>query len=395
MENQREHFYAPFAGGQTHFTARARWISNLEVAGRSTSLPCLWQPHYRTANRSREWHWNHATALSERELFLQRDGLGFAKHGRHERTGAGVVGGSFAPEFSMSDGHTLTGNIQHHAEFSSRILDNQRDIWVYLPPGYRRATRQRYPVFYLHDGQNVFDAATAFGGIEWNADETAQGLIKKGLVEPLIIVAIGSVGENRIHEYTPTAASVEPNAESETKSLGLLRDYGRFLVEELKPFIDQTYRTRPDKDSTGLGGSSLGGLASLILSFWFPETFSRIAALSPSIWWDNCVIYRIIDELEDAPRSSKIWLDTGTHEEGWERARQLRDHLVEKGWRLHDDLHYKEVQGAQHAEWAWSARFEAVLRFLFPPLPRADKNSRKKPIVVLRAIPENEVRMAI
>ena len=74
----------------------------------------------------------------------------------------------------MSNGHTLAGNIQHHAEFSSRILNNQRDIWVYLPPGYRRATRQRYPVFYLHDGQNLFDAATAFGGTEWNVDETAQ-----------------------------------------------------------------------------------------------------------------------------------------------------------------------------------------------------------------------------
>src|SRR3954471_11812269 len=105
----------------------------------------------------------------------------------------------------MSDGHTLTGNIQHHAEFQSRILNNQRDIWVYLPPGYRRATRQRYPVFYLHHGQNLCDAATAFKGMECNADETAQGLIKKGLIEPVIIVAVGGMGEDRIHEYTPTA----------------------------------------------------------------------------------------------------------------------------------------------------------------------------------------------
>ena len=295
----------------------------------------------------------------------------------------------------MSDGHTLTGNIQHHAEFSSRILNNQRDIWVYLPPGYRRSTRARYPVFYLHDGQNVFDAATAFGGTEWNADETAQGLIKQRLIEPLIIVAVGNAGEDRIYEYTPTKGSFEANGDSDTKSRGLLRDYGRFLVEELKPFIDQTYRTRPDKDSTGVGGSSLGGLASLILSFWFPETFTRIGALSPSIWWDDCVIYRIVEEMDDAPRSSKIWLDTGTHEEGWERAAHLRDQLVEKGWRLHDDLHYKEVPGAEHAEWAWSTRFEAVLRFLFPPLPQGGKSPRKKPIVALRSVPEIEVSMAI
>jgi predicted alpha/beta superfamily hydrolase len=97
-------------------------------------------------------------------------------------------------------GHTLTGDIQQHAQFASRILKKQRDIWVYLPPCYRRSTSCRYPVFYLHDGQNVFDAATAFGGTEWNADETAQELINRRLIEPLIIVAVGSVGEDRIHE---------------------------------------------------------------------------------------------------------------------------------------------------------------------------------------------------
>ena len=285
-------------------------------------------------------------------------------------------------------GHTLTGDIEQHAQFASRILKNQRDIWVYLPPGYRRSTSRRYPVFYLHDGQNVFDAATAFGGTEWNADETAQGLINRRLIEPLIIVAVGGAGEHRIHEYTPTSGRLEPNGGSDAKSRGLLRAYGRFLVHELKPFIDQTYRTRPDKDSTGLGGSSLGGLASLILSFWFPNTFTRIAALSPSVWWDDSVIHRIVEEIDEAPRSSKIWLDTGTHEEGWERAGHLRDQLIERGWRLHDDLNYKEVQGAEHAEWAWSARFEAVLRFLFPYVPPQQRTRRQKPVIAARPSPD-------
>jgi predicted alpha/beta superfamily hydrolase len=81
-------------------------------------------------------------------------------------------------------GHTLTGDIHQHAQFASGILKNQRDIWVYLPPCYRRSTSCRYPVFYLHDGQNVFDAATAFGGTEWNADEAAEELINRGLIEP-------------------------------------------------------------------------------------------------------------------------------------------------------------------------------------------------------------------
>src|SRR6478672_12381135 len=93
---------------------------------------------------------------------------------------------------------TLTGNIQQHRAFPSRILKNRRDVLVYLPPGYRRFSTQRYPVLYLHDGQNVFDAATAFGGVEWGVDETAQELIRRKLIEPLIIVAVFNMGEDRI-----------------------------------------------------------------------------------------------------------------------------------------------------------------------------------------------------
>ncbi len=267
----------------------------------------------------------------------------------------------------MAQRHTFAGNIQSHLAFPSRILRNERDIWVYLPPGYRRTSWRRYPVLYLHDGQNVFDAATAFGGVEWGVDEAAQDLIKRRLIEPLIIVAVANSGTDRLHEYTPSRAKSEGGGTSGPRSRGLLRKYGRFLVEELKPFIDASYRTRPEKESTGLGGSSLGGLASLILGFWFPETFSRIAALSPSVWWDNNLIYRIVDELEEGPRSSRIWLDIGCREEGWEKTAILRDHLVWSGWRLYDDLLYTEIPDGEHNESAWARRVEAVLRFLYPP----------------------------
>src|SRR5204862_202130 len=90
--------------------------------------------------------------------------------------------------------HTLTGNIHRHRQFPSRTLGNRRDILVYLPPGYRRFLRRRYPVFYLQDGQNLFDAATAFAGVEWSVDETAQRLIRRKLIEPIIIVAIANTG---------------------------------------------------------------------------------------------------------------------------------------------------------------------------------------------------------
>jgi predicted alpha/beta superfamily hydrolase len=274
---------------------------------------------------------------------------------------------------------TLTGNIQRHRAFPSKILRNRRDVLVYLPPGYRRFSGRHYPVLYLHDGQNVFDAATSFAGVEWGVDETAQQLIRQKLIEPLIIVAIANTGEERIHEYAPTPARIDPPKRKRSK--GLLRSYGHFLTKELKPFIDRRYRTRREAEFTGLGGSSLGGLATLVLGLWFPNYFQRLAVLSPSIWWDDCAIYKIVDALdENAKPPLRIWLDTGTNEPGWERARVLRDRLVEKGWRLHDDLQYSEMEGAGHSEGAWAARVDPVLRFLFspPPPPQTKIASAKK-----------------
>jgi predicted alpha/beta superfamily hydrolase len=281
--------------------------------------------------------------------------------------------------------HTLTGNIQSHPDFESRILGNRRDLLVYLPPGYRRARTRRFPVLYLHDGQNVFDAATAFGGVEWGADETAQRLVPQKLIEPVIIVAIANTGEHRLDEYTPTRGRIEPGKRKRSK--GLLRQYGSFLINELKPFIDARYRTLTEADYTGLGGSSLGGLATMVLGLWFPNVFRRLAVMSPSIWWDDCVLLEMIEQLpEEAKPPLKIWLDTGTHEEGWERARVLRDALLEKGWRLYDDLQYFEDEGASHTEAAWAYRIDSALRFLYPPPPPFITAPRRRirPVIVRR-----------
>lgn len=288
--------------------------------------------------------------------------------------------------FSMDDRkHTLSGNIQQHARFASRVLQNERDILVYLPIGYRRSRQRRYPVLYLHDGQNVFDAATAFGGVEWGVDETAERLTRQRLIEPLIIVAVQNLGAARIDEYSPTRGLFNPTAKRHRRSRGLLRKYGKFLATELKPFIDQEYRTKPEAEFTGLGGSSLGGLATLVLALWFPQVFTRLAVMSPSIWWDDCAIYKFVDQLRGKP-PLKIWLDTGTNEPGWERAAILRDKLLEKGWRLYDDLQYTEAEGADHSEGAWGFRFEAVLRFLFPPAPSGMREPPPKPEVLVARV---------
>jgi predicted alpha/beta superfamily hydrolase len=262
--------------------------------------------------------------------------------------------------------HTLTGNIRRHRAFPSKVLGNRRDVLVYLPPGYRRFSGQRYPVLYLHDGQNVFDAATAFAGVEWGVDETAERLIRKHAIEPLIIVAVANLGEERIHEYAPTPGVIETKAKRKKRSRGLARVYGQFLIEELKPYIDKKYRTKREAEFTGLGGSSLGGLVTLAIGILFPAVFGRLIVMSPSIWWDDFAIYRLVDMIEQKPLL-KIWLDTGTHEPGWERARALCAALIEKGWRPFEDLAYTEVEGGDHSEAAWAVRVEPALRFLFPP----------------------------
>ena len=263
--------------------------------------------------------------------------------------------------------HTLTGNIKRHRAFPSKVLGNRRDVLVYLPPGYRRFSRTRYPVLYLQDGQNVFDAATAFAGVEWSVDETAERLIRKGLVEPLIIVAVANTGENRVHEYAPTPGVIDAKPRRKKRSRGLARLYARFLIEELKPYIDRKYSTQPEAEFTGLGGSSLGGLAALAIGLLHPRSFTRLIAMSPSVWWDDMVICRLVDSLEQKP-ALKIWLDTGTAEPGWENARQLRDRLLAKRWKLERDLAYVEVEGGDHSEGAWAVRVEPALRFLFPPV---------------------------
>ena len=256
--------------------------------------------------------------------------------------------------------HTITGDVRTHDNFHSRYLEQDRTVIVYLPPNYDPEEAIRYPVLYLHDGQNVFDRATSFGE-EWHVDESAQDLISAGEIEPLIIVGIYNTGEHRVDEYTPTPQAHQGRG-------GHANDYGRMLVEELKPFIDTTYKTLPGAASTAMGGSSLGGLLTMHLGLRYPTVFSRLAVLSPSVWWDERVIVREVEALP-AWLPIRIWLDAGTAEgvDTLVNARALRDALVAKGWTIGDDLAYLEAQGGEHNEQSWGARVDHVLKFLFPP----------------------------
>ena len=258
--------------------------------------------------------------------------------------------------------HTLTGTFRVHKAFSSRYVSESRNIIVYLPPGYNE-NLARYPVFYMHDGQNLFDASTAFLGNEWGVDEVAEALIAEGAIEPVIIVGIYNTEMKRLAEYTPVR--------NQRGAGGQARQYGRLIVEELKPFIDNEYRTLPDRSNTALGGSSLGGLASLYLGLRHSSTFGKLAVMSPSVWWANRAILREVNRLGKKPET-KIWLDIGTCEGDNPQAcvrnvRDLRDALLSKGWRLGRDLRFVEDEGAGHDEKAWGFRMRDVLTFLFPP----------------------------
>lgn len=261
---------------------------------------------------------------------------------------------------------TLTGEIRHHRKFHSKILNNERDVIIYLPPGYEVNTKKHYSVFYMHDGQNLFDGATSFiPGQEWRVDETAQAMIQAGKIQPLIIVGIYNAGSERVNEYTPVQ-------DLKYKAGGKADLYGRFIVEELKPFIDKSYRTKKGASHAGVGGSSLGGLVSLYLGLRYPKVFSRIAVVSPSVWWADGQIVRYV--AEQPKRPLRIWLDIGTKEgrdaqeaqRTVDSTRILKEALIKKGWKLGTDLKYMEAETAEHNERAWAARVEHILAFLFP-----------------------------
>ena len=256
--------------------------------------------------------------------------------------------------------HTLTGDVRLHEGFHSRFLEHDRTVIVYLPPGYEADRARRYPVLYLHDGQNVFDRATSVGE-EWRVDETAQEMIEAGKIAPVLIVGIYNTGAHRIDEYAPTLREDKGGG-------GHADDYGRMLVQELKPFIDRTYRTLPGAGNTAMGGSSLGGLVTMHVGLRYPTVFSRLAALSPSVWWDDRVILKEVEALP-LKLPVRIWLDAGDREgeDVIADARALKDALVAKGWVEGQDLAYLEAQGGEHNEASWAARVGAVLAYLFPP----------------------------
>lgn len=259
----------------------------------------------------------------------------------------------------------VTGDLRHHAEVRSRHLEHTRGVWVWLPPGYGEGDR-RYPVLYVHDGNNLFDPSSAFLGREWHLDEVLSRGIHTGQLPPLIAIGVGN-SPARLAEYT------HRTGEHDGRTVGGQgASYARFLVEELKPAVDATYRTRRGREHTAVMGSSLGGLVSLYLAKDHSVTFGTIAAVSPSVWWSD---RRVLEDVAELDRDFRLWIDTGS-EEGdpgppgavrptVQNLRDLRGVLERRGYRSGSTLGYLEDDGATHDEPSWSRRLPLILRFLY------------------------------
>ena len=256
-----------------------------------------------------------------------------------------------------SRAHTVRGTLKVLQQLRSPQLGNRRDILVYLPPSYA-TSEKRYPVVYMHDGQNLFDAAASFCG-EWKVDETLEAASATGL--EAIVVGIPNTGTERLNEYSPFADPRRGGGKGDR--------YLRFVVDTLKPRIDRDFRTLTNRENTGIMGSSMGGLISLYAYFRYTDVFGFVGAMSPSIWF---AARAIVPYIQRAPLvAGRIYLDMGTAEGAFmlADAQRMEALLQRKGYRLEHNLRFVEAKDAPHSETAWSMRFGPALEFLLKHVP--------------------------
>jgi predicted alpha/beta superfamily hydrolase len=252
------------------------------------------------------------------------------------------------------------GSLATIPQVESEVLGNRRDLVVWLPPAYSRSER-RYPVIYMHDGQNLFDSRTSFAE-PWRVD-LAMARAAKRSVEA-IVVGIPNMGLDRIKEYSPYIDARAGGGRGD--------HYLDWIVGTVKPMIDGRFRTRPDRAHTGMIGSSMGGLITLYAYLRDPSVFGFIGALSPSLWFAGRSIFSALAESVHVP--GRIHLDIGAREGtvALDDARRMRDALVAKGYALGRELHWVEDPKGRHNEVDWGRRLGDALPFLLKlPQPSA------------------------
>lgn len=260
---------------------------------------------------------------------------------------------------------SVVGDLRLH-EFQSRIFNNKRMLRVWLPPAYDAPENKgrHYPIFYLNDGQNLFDRAAAFVGVEWQVDETADRLIRQNQVPALIIVGIDHGQKDRAREFLAYRSMNPPVLRPQGKR------YPEFLLNEVMPFLYLRYRIARGPENTGLGGSSLGAIVSLYTVIDRPGIFGRLLLESPSLFVCNRRMLKYSHAFRQWPE--RIFLAMGTKEAGREDkdkqvvedAREL-ERILRRGGLRDDRLRVKIDEGATHSESEWAKRFPEALTFLF------------------------------
>ena len=248
---------------------------------------------------------------------------------------------------------------------TSEVFGNTRMLRVWLPPGYdAKDHAKRYPVLYLNDGQNLFDACTSmFSSDEWKADETATTLIESGKIPPMIIVGIDNAGKRaRPKEYLPFPDETLTPATPDVRG----KDYPRFLLEEVMPLINKDFRTDDRPANTGLGGSSYGAGIALYTVMTHPDRFGRLLLESPSLYAHDDFLLHEAERFHRWPE--KIFVGVGSFREPVDDVHRLAEILRRDGLGR-DRLRVVEQPGAGHDERAWADRFPTALQFLYGSEP--------------------------
>ncbi len=240
--------------------------------------------------------------------------------------------------------------------FEMPQLNRERRIWIYLPASYEESKSKKFPVMYLHDGQNLFDKATSYAG-EWGVDETLNRLSKEGYAQS-IVVGIDNGAEKRMDELSPFK-------NEEYKAGGSGDQYLAFVVETLKPYIDSHYRTKPSRKSTTLGGSSLGALISVYGGVKYPDTFGNIIAFSSAFWFNREGLMNYIKESDHSLKKQRYYFIEGEKESfdmGKDTSKVIRL-LKEKGVK-DKNIYYKVHPDGKHNEAYWNREFPGAYKWL-------------------------------
>lgn len=247
-----------------------------------------------------------------------------------------------------------------------KALGRYRRIWVCVPPDYQTNINKRYPVIYLHDGQNVFDAATSFAG-EWRVDEALQTLSLQAGWEPVIAVGIDNGGGERINELTPFRNATYGGGQGEK--------YGQALVEDVKPMIDSLFRTKKERIHTAVGGSSLGGIQTLFMGYAWPQVYSKLLVFSPSLWFSDSLQNYIYAQPQ--PQDLRIHLLAGTNESASMTAETnaFYNGLLAAGFPA-SNISKNIIAGGTHSEGFWSQHVKSGLEFLFATTTSVKKNDQ-------------------